>query len=117
MYVSTHVPVSHLHQIDAPGAVKGGIIAESSRRPHKRPSSPEQWELKQLMAAGVLSVHEHPHYDEEIGGIVPPIEEVCAHYIGCFSTYLVSPIICIYLSLVCRIQFHVSVYYSHHIRA
>ncbi|KAK6919290.1 Helicase, C-terminal [Dillenia turbinata] len=36
-----------------------------SRRPLKRMSSPEQWEAKQLIASGVLSVKEYPMYDEE----------------------------------------------------
>ncbi|CAL1367891.1 unnamed protein product [Linum trigynum] len=37
----------------------------SSRRPLKMMSSPERWEAKQLIASGVLSVKEHPMYDEE----------------------------------------------------
>ncbi|XP_042498824.1 probable pre-mRNA-splicing factor ATP-dependent RNA helicase DEAH5 [Macadamia integrifolia] len=38
-----------------------------SRRPLKRMSSPEIWEAKQLVAAGVLDVREHPMYDEGDG--------------------------------------------------
>ena len=35
------------------------------RRPGKRPSSPERWELAQLKHAGVLKVTEYPDFDEE----------------------------------------------------
>ncbi|XP_004230869.1 probable pre-mRNA-splicing factor ATP-dependent RNA helicase DEAH5 isoform X1 [Solanum lycopersicum] len=41
-----------------------------SRRPVKRMSSPEKWEAKQLIAAGVLGVHEHPMFDEEGDGML-----------------------------------------------
>lgn len=42
-------------------------LEESSRvkRPGKRPSSPERWELAQLKHAGVLKVTEYPDFDEE----------------------------------------------------
>ncbi|XP_015059112.1 probable pre-mRNA-splicing factor ATP-dependent RNA helicase DEAH5 [Solanum pennellii] len=41
-----------------------------SRRPVKRMSSPEKWEAKQLIAAGVLGVQEHPMFDEEGDGML-----------------------------------------------
>ncbi|KAI5568580.1 hypothetical protein BDE02_12G023500 [Populus trichocarpa] len=41
-----------------------------SRRPLKRMSSPEKWEAKQLIASGVLSVQEHPMYDDEVDGFL-----------------------------------------------
>ncbi|KAI3715411.1 hypothetical protein L6452_22393 [Arctium lappa] len=40
-------------------------VGVPSRRPLKRMSSPERWEVKQLMASGVLSVKEYPMFDEE----------------------------------------------------
>ncbi|CAN6682276.1 unnamed protein product [Malus baccata var. baccata] len=42
----------------------------SRRRALKRMSSPERWEAKQLIAAGVLSATEHPMYDEETDGML-----------------------------------------------
>ncbi|XP_062016320.1 probable pre-mRNA-splicing factor ATP-dependent RNA helicase DEAH5 [Rosa rugosa] len=43
-----------------------------SRRPRKRMSSPERWEIKQLIASGVLSAKEYPmlYQDEEADGIM-----------------------------------------------
>ncbi|KAH0653051.1 hypothetical protein KY289_030729 [Solanum tuberosum] len=41
-----------------------------SRRPLKRMSSPEKWKAKQLIAAGVLGVQEHPMFDEEGDGML-----------------------------------------------
>ncbi|XP_016450532.2 putative pre-mRNA-splicing factor ATP-dependent RNA helicase DEAH5 [Nicotiana tabacum] len=41
-----------------------------SRRPLKRMSSPEIWEAKQLIAAGVMSVKEFPMFDEEGDGVL-----------------------------------------------
>ena len=35
------------------------------KRPGKKPSSPERWELAQLKHAGVLKVTEYPDFDEE----------------------------------------------------
>eukprot|EP01116_Phalansterium_solitarium_P004540 TRINITY_DN1557_c0_g2_i1.p1 TRINITY_DN1557_c0_g2~~TRINITY_DN1557_c0_g2_i1.p1 ORF type:complete len:1212 (-),score=365.03 TRINITY_DN1557_c0_g2_i1:225-3860(-) len=40
---------------------------DEPRRPVKRLTSPEQWEAKQLIASGVLSVSEYPMFDEEHG--------------------------------------------------
>ncbi|KAF5935220.1 hypothetical protein HYC85_026349 [Camellia sinensis] len=41
-----------------------------SRRPLKRMSSPEKWEAKQLVAAGVLDARENPMYDEDGDGLL-----------------------------------------------
>ncbi|KAL7258195.1 hypothetical protein ACSBR1_004332 [Camellia fascicularis] len=41
-----------------------------SRRPLKRMSSPEKWEAKQLIAAGVMDVRENPMYDEDGDGFL-----------------------------------------------
>eukprot|EP01018_Ginkgo_biloba_P021063 Gb_14269 [translate_table: standard] len=41
-----------------------------TRRPSKRMSSPERWEAKQLIAAGVLDVREHPMYDDDGDGML-----------------------------------------------
>ncbi|KAL5730344.1 RNA helicase [Ranunculus cassubicifolius] len=43
---------------------------QSSRRPLKRMSSPEKWEAKQLIAAGVMDIREHPMYDEDEDGLL-----------------------------------------------
>jgi len=40
------------------------------KKKFNRVSSPERWEIKQLIAAGVLDVSEHPDFDEE-SGILP----------------------------------------------
>ncbi|ESQ47319.1 hypothetical protein EUTSA_v10028287mg [Eutrema salsugineum] len=46
------------------------------RRRGKRMSSPERWEVKQLIASGVLRMEEFPNYDEEEGdGMVYQEEE------------------------------------------
>ncbi|XP_078155539.1 ATP-dependent RNA helicase [Carex rostrata] len=42
----------------------------NSRRPFKRLSSPEIWEAKQLMAAGVLDARDNPMFDEEGDGLL-----------------------------------------------
>ncbi|XP_078431445.1 ATP-dependent RNA helicase [Wolffia australiana] len=41
-----------------------------SRRPLKRMSSPEKWEAKQLIAAGVLDLAEYPGFDDDGDGIL-----------------------------------------------
>lgn len=41
-----------------------------SRRPLKRMSSPERWEAKQLIAAGVLDVREYPSFDDDGDGLL-----------------------------------------------
>ncbi|KAL7167887.1 hypothetical protein ACSBR2_038344 [Camellia fascicularis] len=44
--------------------------AVPSRRPLKRMSSPEKWEAKQLIAAGVLDARENPMDDEDGDGLL-----------------------------------------------
>ena len=39
--------------------------SSKTRRPNKRPSSPERWELAQLKHAGVLKVEDYPDFDED----------------------------------------------------
>ncbi|KAI3464059.1 hypothetical protein Pfo_020722 [Paulownia fortunei] len=41
--------------------------AVPSRRPLNRMSSPERWEIQQLIASGVMSVKEYPMFDDEEG--------------------------------------------------
>lgn len=41
-----------------------------SRRPLKRMSSPERWEAKQLIAAGVMDVRDYPMFDDDGDGIL-----------------------------------------------
>ena len=41
----------------------------AARRPGKRLTSPERWEVTQLIKAGVLDITEYPTFDEE--GQVP----------------------------------------------
>lgn len=43
-------------------------------RAKKRLTSPEKWEIKQLIAAGVLDPTEHPDFDEETG-VMPQVDE------------------------------------------
>lgn len=56
------------------GGLKGisGIVVKDDddsmvRRPGKRMSSPERWEVQQLIASGVLDPSEYPTFDEESG--------------------------------------------------
>ena len=44
-----------------------GATEEGPSRPIKRLSSPEKWEAKQLIAAGVLDVRDYPNFDDEHG--------------------------------------------------
>ncbi|GAM26966.1 hypothetical protein SAMD00019534_101410, partial [Acytostelium subglobosum LB1] len=48
---------------------RGGAASEPivEQRRGKRISSPERWEYKQLIAAGVINIKELPNYDEELG--------------------------------------------------
>ena len=47
---------------------------KGTARAKKRLTSPEKWELKQLIAAGVIDPTEHPDYDEETG-LMPQLDE------------------------------------------
>ena len=50
---------------------------EAKKRPGKRLSSPERWEVKQLIASGVLDVKDYPTFDEDDGqGILGGEDEV-----------------------------------------
>ena len=53
--------------VPPPSSGPGG----SGRRRAPRLSSPERWELTQLVKAGVLDPSELPDYDDEAGGILP----------------------------------------------
>lgn len=44
-----------------------GEQAGTKRRPGKRITSPEKWEINQLIKAGVLDVTEYPTFDAEDG--------------------------------------------------
>jgi hypothetical protein len=48
------------------------LQAGRTRRPGKRITSPEKWEINQLIKAGVLDVSEYPTFDAEDG-------QVCNH--------------------------------------
>ncbi|XP_074273475.1 putative pre-mRNA-splicing factor ATP-dependent RNA helicase DEAH5 isoform X2 [Silene latifolia] len=61
--LDTRVGVSGIPVVEE---VKGG----RSRQGLKRMSSPEKWEIKQLVASGVLSAKELPGFDDEDDGVV-----------------------------------------------
>jgi ATP-dependent RNA helicase DHX8/PRP22 len=46
----------------------GGTITNPTRRRGRRMTSPERWEISQLIKAGVLDPSEYPDWDEEAGG-------------------------------------------------
>jgi ATP-dependent RNA helicase DHX8/PRP22 len=48
-------------------AAPAATAAATARRPGKRMSSPERWEVTQLIKSGVLDVTEYPNYDPETG--------------------------------------------------
>jgi ATP-dependent RNA helicase DHX8/PRP22 len=43
------------------------FVQPLSKKPIARLSSPERWEIKQLIAAGVLNKKDYPHIDEDTG--------------------------------------------------
>jgi hypothetical protein len=47
----------------------GAMQAGRTRRPGKRITSPEKWEINQLIKAGVLDVSEYPTFDAEDGQV------------------------------------------------
>lgn len=51
---------------------------ECRKRVH-RVSSPEKWELKQMISASCINRSELPDFDEETGGLSPPADNVCGH--------------------------------------
>eukprot|EP00049_Salpingoeca_infusionum_P022932 m.9592 g.9592 ORF g.9592 m.9592 type:complete len:1278 (+) comp5472_c0_seq1:307-4140(+) len=65
------------HNPDRPRELEGMqtlIDDEKSLRSKKRLTSPEKWEIKQLIAAGVLDKRDYPDFDEETG-IMPHLDE------------------------------------------
>ncbi|KAG2187395.1 hypothetical protein INT44_005083 [Umbelopsis vinacea] len=53
---------------DRPSATRARIVEDDdSGRSRKRLSSPERWEIKQLIASGVLDPSEYPNFDDENG--------------------------------------------------
>lgn len=52
------------------------MLEEKPRRRGRRLTSPERWELSQLVKAGVLDVSELPEFNEEEGGLMQADEEV-----------------------------------------
>ncbi|CAI9101407.1 OLC1v1038722C1 [Oldenlandia corymbosa var. corymbosa] len=64
---------SSCYGVSAPRGLSGISLARVDddsfpsrrRRRLRRMSSPEKWELKQLIASGVLSVKDHPMYDDQ----------------------------------------------------
>ena len=59
---------------DDEGAAGGNRGGKGSSRGTTRMTSPEKWELKQLMSAGVLDKADYPGFTEE-SGILPGDEE------------------------------------------
>lgn len=55
--------------------------SNKERKAIKRISSPEKWELKQMMAGSAISVTEMPDFDEETG-ILPKEEEGSGKKLG-----------------------------------
>lgn len=51
-------------------------LEDKPRRRGRRLTSPERWELSQLIKSGVLDVSEYPEFNEEEGGLVQEEEEV-----------------------------------------
>eukprot|EP00911_Craspedida_sp_UC1_P002066 UC1_evm1s1595 len=47
-----------------PAGISGKGIEQRTR---KRLTSPERFELKQLIASGVMDIRDHPEYDEQTG--------------------------------------------------
>ncbi|ETN42294.1 uncharacterized protein HMPREF1541_04235 [Cyphellophora europaea CBS 101466] len=45
--------------------IEGDINGRSGRNNRKRMTSPERWEIKQLIASGAISAHEYPDIDQE----------------------------------------------------
>mmetsp|Transcript_17127 Transcript_17127/g.28162 ORF Transcript_17127/g.28162 Transcript_17127/m.28162 type:complete len:1215 (+) Transcript_17127:84-3728(+) len=52
-----------------------GDNAHDVRRPVKRMTSPELWEMNQLVKSGAIGLSEVPYYDEQNGGLLGAIEE------------------------------------------
>ncbi|GAB4818028.1 hypothetical protein N2152v2_005074 [Parachlorella kessleri] len=52
------------------------LLEDKPRRRGRRMTSPERWEIAQLIKAGVLDVSEYPEFNEEEGGLVHDDEGV-----------------------------------------
>jgi hypothetical protein len=64
-------------------------LEDKPRRRGRRMTSPERWEISQLIKSGVLDVSEYPEFNEEEGGLVQEEEEVWAWH-SCFGRYCFS---------------------------
>jgi ATP-dependent RNA helicase DHX8/PRP22 len=53
--------------------IEDTALLGKARRPGKRLTSPERWEVTQLIKSGVLDVTEYPTFDEEGGTVCKPI--------------------------------------------
>jgi len=61
-----------------------------AKRPGKRPSSPERWELAQLKHAGVLKVTDYPDFDAEGEVRLPPLPPMSHRASLCQALLLVG---------------------------
>lgn len=62
-------PLSALHGLSG---IRPEMVAAAGNRPRarkKRLTSPERWEVTQLIKSGVLSVEEYPDFDDEHGQV------------------------------------------------
>lgn len=65
--------------LQVPSHARGGIMVEDvPSRSIKRMSSPERWELKQLIASGVVDPADYPELNEDLdfNGSIEPEEEI-----------------------------------------
>lgn len=53
------------HQPDKPSTSRGRTFADDNRRSAKRLTSPERWEIQQLIASGAVSAADYPDLNEE----------------------------------------------------
>ena len=72
----TGAPQSGLHGLSGIKVHDDDVLDPAKlRRPGKRLTSPERWEVNQLIKSGVLSVSEYPTFDEEgqVGSCHSPV--------------------------------------------
>ncbi|KAK9841672.1 hypothetical protein WJX74_009878 [Apatococcus lobatus] len=73
----TGAPQSGLHGLSGIKVHDDDVLDPAKlRRPGKRLTSPERWEVNQLIKSGVLSVSEYPTFDEEGQGILNVDDDV-----------------------------------------
>ncbi|KAK9857173.1 hypothetical protein WJX84_001063 [Apatococcus fuscideae] len=73
----TSAPQSGLHGLSGIKVHDDDVLDPAKlRRPGKRLTSPERWEVNQLIKSGVLSVSEYPTFDEEGQGILNVDDDV-----------------------------------------